>query len=214
MKASTYRHVCALARTLDVVGERWTLLVVRDLVGGPRRFTDLLERLGGITPKLLTARLRQLESAGLIEVDRQEGRREVWYQLSQSGRDLEPALEALTRWGIRHARRPPLPGDAVHPDHLVRGLTIALNDSGVAPPSPAAWNIRFPGVDYTINFDGTSWELGPPKTAPGVIVITTPASFAELLMATNPGSSLPRDLQVEGEPDKVQQFLDVFQRRQ
>lgn len=202
--------MCALARALDVVGERWSLLVIRDLIGGPRRFTDLLERLGGVTPKLLTTRLRQLESAGLIEVDRKEGRREVWYRLTRTGRDLEPALEALTSWGIRHARRAPLPGEVSHPDHLLKGLTIALNDSGVAPPSPVTWQFRFPGGDHAIAFDGANWVLGSGTSAPAVVVTTTPGALGEVLMSASPSESVPAALQVDGEPEKVQQFLSVF----
>lgn len=205
--------MCALARALDVVGERWSLLVIRDLVGGPRRFTDLLDRLGGITPKLLTSRLRQLESAGLIEVDRKEGRREVWYRLTGVGRDLEPALEALTRWGIRHARREPLPGDAVHPEHLVKGFTIALNDNGIRPSSPVVWAIHFPEADHTIEFNGTVWELGSENSEPDVVLGTTLRDFAQLLMSANPLDSLPAALDVTAEADQLQQFVAAFEGR-
>ena len=62
----TYDHFCSLARTLERVGDRWALLVVRDLLGGPRRFTDLMARLGGITPKTLTQRLRELAEDGVV----------------------------------------------------------------------------------------------------------------------------------------------------
>src|ERR1035438_7294019 len=66
-----------LAKTLERLGDRWALLVVRDLLNGPKRFTDLMDRLGGITPRTLTQRLRDLESDGLVLVDREPGRREV-----------------------------------------------------------------------------------------------------------------------------------------
>ena len=71
----TYDHFCALARALERLGDRWTLLVVRDLMVGPRRFTDLMNRLGGITPKTLSQRLRELAEDGVVDVDREEGRR-------------------------------------------------------------------------------------------------------------------------------------------
>jgi DNA-binding HxlR family transcriptional regulator len=97
----SYRQYCAVAKALDVVGERWTLLILRDLIHlGPRRFSDLLGTLPGIGKSLLAARLRQLEEAGLV------GRRRlpppaasVVYELTELGRGLEPALIQLGRWG-------------------------------------------------------------------------------------------------------------------
>ena len=101
-----YRHFCMGARTLEVVGERWSLLIVRDLQLGPRRFTDLVRGLDEITPTRLTGRLRQLEAAGIVTRESPEVGREVWYRLTGPGRDLEPVIDALTLWGIEHARQP------------------------------------------------------------------------------------------------------------
>ena len=101
----TYGHVCAVARALERVGERWNLLVIRDLITGPKRFTDLMDRLGGITPKTLSQRLRELDEAGILAADREPGRREVWYRLTPAGADLEPVIDSLNWWGLRHAWR-------------------------------------------------------------------------------------------------------------
>jgi DNA-binding HxlR family transcriptional regulator len=148
-----------LARTLDQVGDRWTLLVVRDLLGGPRRFTDLIELLGGITPKTLTQRLRELEEAGIVEADRVPGRREVWYRLTAAGEDLAPAIEALFRWGLRHARRPPAPGERVHPEHLLKAVRLVLAETD-PPARPLAWRFDVVGDGtYTLRFDGDTWTL-------------------------------------------------------
>ena len=87
------------ARALERVGDRWSLLVIRDLLTGARRFTDLMDRLGGITPKTLSQRLRELEDAGIVAADREPDRREVWYCLIPAGADLGPVLDALSRWG-------------------------------------------------------------------------------------------------------------------
>ena len=81
--------------------------MIRDLLTGPKRFTDLMDRLGGITPKTLSQRLRELEDAGIVAADREPGRREVWYRLTPAGADLRPVLDALSRWGLRHAWRGP-----------------------------------------------------------------------------------------------------------
>src|SRR6185437_2509506 len=123
----TYDHFCLTARALERVGDRWSLLVVRDLLTGPKRFTDLMERLGGITPKTLTQRLRELEDAGIVAADREPGRREVWYSLTAAGGDLRPVLDALGRWGLQHAWRRPQAGEALHAEHLLRSVAHAIN---------------------------------------------------------------------------------------
>src|SRR5262245_22945976 len=125
-RTKTYGHYCAAARALEVVGDKWALLVVRDLLIGPARFSDLLRSLGGITPKLLTARLRDLEAAGVVERDEEAGRREVWYQLSPAGRELRPVIEALLVWGIDHGT-PPAPGEQVDPQRAARSAATLLN---------------------------------------------------------------------------------------
>ena len=72
-----YQHYCVIARSLETIGEKWSLLLVRDLLRGPQRFTDLLRYMSGITPKWLTARLRELEQAGIVERESKPGKREV-----------------------------------------------------------------------------------------------------------------------------------------
>src|ERR1700759_3392336 len=119
----TYDHFCLTARALERVGDRWSLLVIRALLTGAKRFTDLMDRLGGITPKTLTQRLRELEDAGIVAADREPGRREVWYDLTAAGADLRPVLDALGRWGLRHAWRRPQPGESLHAEHLLRSVT-------------------------------------------------------------------------------------------
>ena len=93
----TYGHFCLVARALERVGDRWSLLVIRDLLTGAKRFTDLMDRLGGITPKTLSQRLRELEEDGIVIADREPGRREVWYSLTPAGADLEPGRRCAQR---------------------------------------------------------------------------------------------------------------------
>src|SRR5215210_1111083 len=97
-----HQQYCALALTLDLTGDRWTLLIVRELAPGPRRFTDLLDGLPGVSRNLLTGRLRALEAAGIIA--RQElpppAARQV-YELTEDGRDLAVAMAPLIAWGAR-----------------------------------------------------------------------------------------------------------------
>ena len=102
-----YKQFCALARALDRLGERWTLLIVRNLLLGPKRYSDLLEELPGITTNLLAQRLRDLERDGLVvrRAAPSPVRAHV-YELGDNGRALEPALMELARWGSRFMTSP------------------------------------------------------------------------------------------------------------
>ncbi len=95
-----------LAAALEIVGHKWTLLIVEHLLAGPRRFTEIERALGGANPKMVTARLRELEAAGLVSrTVYAEVPPRVVYALTERGRELRPAVEALRRWGARPARR-------------------------------------------------------------------------------------------------------------
>jgi DNA-binding HxlR family transcriptional regulator/putative sterol carrier protein len=96
-----YGQWCPVARALDMVGERWTLLVIRELLGGPRRFRDLMDGLPGIGTNLLTDRLSSLREGGLIEkrvLPPPAG--STVYELTERGRNLAPVLSALGKWGV------------------------------------------------------------------------------------------------------------------
>jgi DNA-binding HxlR family transcriptional regulator len=96
----SYGQYCGVARALDLVGERWALLVVRELLLGPRRFTDLLDGLPGVSTNVLATRLRQLERAGVVERNvLPPPAASAVYELTAYGRGLEPAVAELGRWG-------------------------------------------------------------------------------------------------------------------
>ena len=132
-----YDDPCGIARALDVVGERWALLVVRELVLGPKRFTDLREGLRGVSADVLSQRLRQLEQAGVVRQTtlRPPGAARA-YELTDRGRDLEPVLHALGRWGSRE----PLPSS--DREMSVDAFAVAL--STVFDPAKAD------GMDATV----------------------------------------------------------------
>jgi DNA-binding HxlR family transcriptional regulator len=126
MSKRSYRQYCALARALDLVGERWTLLVVRELVSGPKRYKDLLDGLPGIGTNLLASRLRNLESAGVVrrsELAPPAG--SSVYELTERGRALEPAVMALGRWGAA-LMGPPHADDRVRPGWFAPALQAAF----------------------------------------------------------------------------------------
>lgn len=95
-----------LATALEIVGYKWTLLIVEHLLAGPRRFTEIERALVHANPKMVTARLRELEAAGLVSrTVYAEVPPRVVYALTERGRELRPAIEALRRWGAKPSRR-------------------------------------------------------------------------------------------------------------
>ena len=104
--ARSYRQKsCPVARTLDVVGERWTILILRDLfLKGPRRFQDFQESLAGVAPNTRSARLKDLEAAGFIERKvYSEHPPRLEYHLTERGKSFGPVMRALREWGLRNS---------------------------------------------------------------------------------------------------------------
>jgi DNA-binding HxlR family transcriptional regulator len=208
-----YRHFCMMARALEVVGERWSLLIVRDLLLGPLRFSDLARNLNEITPTRLTSRLRRLEAAGIVAREAPKRGREVWYRLTDAGVDLEPVVDALTLWGIEHAREGPQPMQAVHAEPVMVGTKVWLNAHGAAPPDQTAWVWRFPGEDYfTLRFAEGVWALSRGKAEPAAVtVLATEEAWASFLTAPLQGRRLPQtDVQLEAAPKDAKRFAKAF----
>jgi DNA-binding HxlR family transcriptional regulator len=202
-KTRTYHHFCPVARSLEVIGEKWSLLIVRDLLRGPQRFTDLLRYLGGITPKWLTLRLRDLEQAGIVERDHVEGRREVWYRLTAKGRELGPVVEALAVWGVDHAMRPPLPGEPVHAERAMQTITTFRNKRNIRLPRPAAWVVRYDGERW-------SYERGEAEH-PDVLIESTPEAWVDFLLAERDDRPrLAQRLTIDGDPEQVRAFFASY----
>lgn len=212
-KTKTYGHYCPIARSLEVIGEKWSLLIVRDLLRGPQRFSDLHRYLGGITPKWLTQRLRALEAAGIVERDSKAGRREVWYRLTTKGRALQPVVAALAVWGIENAMRPREPGEPVHPEQSVHGIALYFNERNVALPAPALWVLQLTdGRSFALRFDGERWSAEADATqTPDVRIEATPEAWVAFVTQVPAGR--PREahgLHIEGDPARVGEFLSLF----
>jgi len=208
--ARAYGYYCPVAHALGVVGDRWSLLIVRDLLRGPQRFTDLLSYLSNITPKWLMLRLRELEEAGVVEREQGQDRREVWYKLTPAGQELRPVVEALWAWGLRYAMRPPLPGEVVHPELAVGTLTASLNNRGRKLSQPATWLFNFtPGSPYTISFDGECWSTRQGEEEnPDVAVTTSPEAWTTFLaVKRDEKSRLAQTLKIDGTPERIEEFL-------
>jgi DNA-binding HxlR family transcriptional regulator len=180
--------------------------VIRDLPTGAKRFTDLMDRLGGITPKTLSQRLRELEDTGIVTADREPGRREVWYRLTPAGTDLGPVIDALNGWGLQHAWRWPQPGEPLHAEHLLRTAVQAI-DLAAGDREPARWHFRLDGTDYLVECDGREWSLtdGAPTAAADVTITGTTESLKDLIFARS-----DLGLEITGETEPVQRFRELI----
>jgi DNA-binding HxlR family transcriptional regulator len=151
----SYHDACPIGRGLDVVGERWALLVVRELLLGPQRFGDLRHALPGVSTNLLTDRLRELTAHGVIAKRRlPPPSGAAVYELTASGRELEPVLLALGHWGARLPRPDPA---------TLSATSVLLYLRGSRRPDPAA--------RYAVDLDGRPWtvrtEAGALRVEPG-----------------------------------------------
>jgi DNA-binding HxlR family transcriptional regulator len=201
-----YDHFCLIARSLEAVGERWGLLIVRDLLYGPRRFSDLERSCYGITPRQLSARLRQLEEVGIVA---REGKgRSTRYRLTKAGSELRPVVDGLLRWGLHHAREVPGPDEVVRGAHILDGTRIYLSESNPPVRSPLAWTWRFPGDPQTITFEAGTWGLssGEPER-PDVAIETSPRDWADFVMGGGRSESAFR---ITGSPARIAEFESVF----
>ncbi|HZU78016.1 MAG TPA: helix-turn-helix domain-containing protein [Dehalococcoidia bacterium] len=209
-----YQHFCPAARALEIVGEKWSLLIVRDLLGGPRRFSDLRRSLTAITPKWLSIRLQELEEAGVVAREA-AGPREVWYRLTPRGQALAPLIEELFVWGVEHALRPPYPGEAVHPGRAIATFVTYLNHRGVRLPAPVTWVVQVTGRgSYTIRFDGQRWSRERGDGAGDVAVELSPDDWGNYLTAT--ADERQRWLEragAQGDPKRIAEFARTFGRQ-
>ena len=207
-----YRHFCTMARALEIVGERWSLLVVRELLLGPRRFTDLVRSLAEITPTRLTSRLRELEAAGVVMREPPSRGREVWYRLTDAGLELAPVVDALTLWGIDHAFEPPRTGEPSPPAPLMIGTKVFLNRHANRFRRPLLWVWRFPADDaYSLRYEDGAWTLARGNVEDADLIIeTTLEAWARFVSA--PGTkTLPRnDIRLQGRAAAVKEFARAF----
>jgi DNA-binding HxlR family transcriptional regulator len=147
--AKRYDQYCPVCHALGLVGERWALLIVRELLRGPKRYTDLVEGLPGIGTNVLAARLRELEQGGVVRKRKlPPPAASTVYELTEYGAELEEALYALARWGAR-TLGPPGPKDDLYPDWGLNAFA-ALLDPEAARDLNETYVMRIGDDVYTV----------------------------------------------------------------
>ena len=213
MARRTYDQFCATARTLDIVGERWSLLIVRELLSGPKRFTDLQDALSGMGAALLSARLRYLEAEGLVQrVALPPPARAPAYELTEAGLELEPAILAIARWGMRWALGERREQDDFEPGWAVLGMH-AIFDAAKAHDVEAAYEFRVGDDTFHVDVKHGAIETGHGSASrPDAVIEATPDAFADLASGS---LSLKRAIRegraaVSGDRDAISKLDKVF----
>lgn len=213
MATVRYRQFCALARALELLGERWTLLIVRELLLGPKRFSDLRGRLDGISPSVLTERLTRAEELGLV-------RRSVLpppaastvYELTEAGRALRPAVFELIRWGGRFLF-PPRKGERIEPEWMMLALAACAR-RGASPARSFLLKIREGNKEATLHVAGgpTGTVVTDRSTPADVTIATTvPMILALMSGALDPLAALKeRRIEVAGDRAVLAEFFQLF----
>jgi DNA-binding HxlR family transcriptional regulator len=154
--AREYGQYCGVTRGLELVGERWALLIVRDLLVGPRRYGELAAGLPRIPSNILAARLKELQEAGVIR--RAPRSRVVVYELTPYGRELEPVVLALGAWGFK-AMGDPREGQVITPDSMTVALRTAFRPQVAADLPPTAYAAHVGPADLLVRVDGAALDV-------------------------------------------------------
>jgi DNA-binding HxlR family transcriptional regulator len=207
----TYGDRCGVARALDLVGERWALLVVRELLLGPKRFTDLRAGLPHVSPDVLAQRLRELEESGIVRrgtLPPPAGSR--IYELTERGRELEPVVIALGRFG---SVAPFPPGDAQIGVDAVMIALKSLFAPSAADGLEASYELRFGEQRFRVRVsDGRLDVARGSADAPDATIDTDPGTLATVLWHGRKLNEARRsgDLSIEGDGPAVSRFLGLF----
>ncbi|MET0736546.1 MAG: helix-turn-helix domain-containing protein [Microbacterium sp.] len=185
MASRSYGQYCGVTTAVELIGERWALLIVRDLLVGPRRYTDLKQGLPRIPTNILSTRLKELQEGGVV-------RRVplmncgLVYELTPYGRELEPIVLALGRWGFASMGEPGL-DDVVTADSFTMALRTAFRADAAGSLPPADYEVHVGDVALRVQVEGTDLritQLAPPAPPVGGRL---PAGEPELVFAAGPG---------------------------
>jgi DNA-binding HxlR family transcriptional regulator len=211
MSGRTYGQFCGLARAMEIVGERWSLLVVRDLVLGPKRFTDLRRGLPRIPTNILSTRLKELEAAGVVRrrlLPRPEGG--VAYELTEYGHELEEVVLRLGLWGARSLGEPHRE-DIVTTDSLILALRATFRPEA-ARELRAGYELRLGEIVVHARVDQGTLDTGAgPLAGADLVIETGPAIRALLAGELGPGEAVESgSVRLTGDPTLLARFVDAF----
>ena len=211
MTKRSYNQNCSLAHSLDVIGERWTLLLIRELLTGAKRFTDLLNNLPGIGTNLLAARLKDLEEIGVLERNTlPPPAASAVYELTDLGRELQPALIELVRWGGK------LPRAQRGTEYSRPGWAILAMHAAFQPEAAKGiketYEFRIGDEVFYARIDDGAIETGQGKTEnPDLVIIADPQTFLDLASALPLEQAIASDkIRVEGDLAALRRLAKVF----
>lgn len=211
MARRTYDQYCGLAESLDLLGERWTMLILRDLLLGPKRFTDLLERLNGISTGLLSQRLRELEDAGLIEKAMlPPPAASSVYQLTSDGDELRTILLGLIRWGAKRLDEPKI-DQSIDAENLALSLSARLEVSQT--PVEGYYEFKLDDEVIRLHFKNGRVNIVTSRDVEPLAVIVT---NRDTLASLNNGkyglieALTNGDIRGEGDAQAIQALIDMF----
>ena len=211
MGERAYGQFCGLVRAAELLGERWALLIVRDLLVGPRRFTDLHRGLPRIPTNVLTARLKELEAAGIVRRRaRSEPPRGVVYELTDHGRGLEDIVLSLGRWGSS-LLDVPRPGEIVTVDSMIMALRSTF-DPAAARGVRARVELRIGEVVIHAIIGRGRLAVGPGPLPDADLVIESGPVIHALMAGrvTTADAVRDGDVRITGDPDLFACFVAAF----
>jgi DNA-binding HxlR family transcriptional regulator len=205
-----YGQFCSVARALDLLGDRWAMLVVRELLLGPKRYTDLRDGLPGVGTNVLAVRLRELEDVGiLIRQKLPPPAPATLYALTDDGHALRPVVDELARWGLRLMDGPKR-GDTMRVGWLVYSLAISASASGMREDSEL--EMRVDGEPYTVTVRNGRFEARQRAAVDPISVINAgPASLFQLATGRERRRELESSgkIAIDGDTRAARRFLDA-----
>jgi DNA-binding HxlR family transcriptional regulator len=209
MTAREYGQYCGVTRALELVGERWALLIVRDLLVGPRRYGELAAGLPRIPSNILAARLKELQEAGVIR--RAPRSRVLVYELTPYGRELEPVVLALGAWGFK-AMGDPREGQIVTPDSMTMALRTAFRPQVAANLPPTAYAARVGLADLLIRVDGSALDVSRGDGPVDLAFVTGPDIRRLISGELAPGRAIATGVVevLRGDADLLARFASTF----
>ncbi len=213
MPTRRYDDPCGIARALEVVGDRWALLVVRELIFGPKRFSQLRDGLNGVSPNVLSQRLRDLEDGGVVRRDTLDPPAAVpVYELTPRGLALEPVLLELGRWG---SREPLAAAGRLSASAVLLALKTVFDPSGAADVN-AVFGLGIDGDWFAVTVACGSIDIAHGRSArparPAVTVVTDAATLRSVAFGREPIAAAERDgrLTVVGDRELAERFARMF----